>query len=463
MGGIKNMEENKNIVVIKDDNITFSELFSVLWNAKVLIILVSVIMFIVTFLGVKFYNNNNTKVVTFVSMQWDGISEGEYPDGQLFNYMAMFNSNILAETLNETGLSDISVSKLRENIEIEGIVPDDAKALIEQRLRAGEDVNYYPSEFKLSLNVSELNINTQKARQLYNNLVTNFKVDFEQKYVQRTILVSLEDTDLSVYDYADIYDLLKSETTLIKNSINQKLPEGSKFISTTNHLGFQDLLIRVNRLEQTLMKDLIASIETKDRIVSKNPTLTKTRYENQIETLELELQRLTSIKVELTTLITNYNGGEHVIIIPGMTPDNSYKIDPYLNDLYEMIVENEYKIAEVNKEIALYESRIVKLSATGAENVANDEHITSINHKVDQITNGIEDLISKTNIVLEDYNKVTVKNTVRELGVASVEMPQNTMMLSLIGLVAGAGLGSVAAFTSYYYKKYKNKTNTVSH
>ncbi len=439
-----------------DEGISLIEIFNIIWKRKVFIFLCTVIVGIFSFIGVRIYNNNNAQLVTVISLQWNGITEGEYPDGQLFHVSSMFETHVLNEALIDAGLDRVSTNKLRNSINVTGIVPNNIVKMIEQSLAKGQEMTYYPTDFKLTLNYGSLGINASQGEKLIEYIISNFREDFERTYIMQKVLVENIVKNLDEYDYPDMYDVLNSQLKLIENSINRTFPQSSKFVSSNNGLGFDDLLVIVNRIRNTKMQDMLAGLETSECIVSKNPELTIIRYENQIDALEIELTKQTAIKTELTKIISEYKGGEHVIIIPGMSEEYQYNTNPYLNTLYEKLVETEIKIAEDNATIDLLEKRIAKLSMDhDSEGEDFLDRVNFVEQKAEQILNELDTLIEDTNTVLEDYNNLKIKNSVRILATPQVETPQSTLLVSAIGLVLGLMISTFVVIIQHNLNEHK--------
>ncbi len=441
----------------EEDVISLTELFSVIWKGKIIIVITTLLVLFITIIGTKIYNEKNAQLTMVISLQWDGITDGEYPSGQLFNYKNMFQTHVLNDAVDEVKLSNISASDLRDNLVITGIVPNDVVALIEQSIKDGEKMTYYPTDFKLSLNFGALGISEEQGKKLYVELLDKFREDFEQKFIGNDIIRELSLDKLDEYDYDDIYDILSAQVNLINNTLDRNILEGSNFTSS-NGYAFEDLLVISNLIQNTSLEDMLAGLESQDYIISKNTNLSKARYENQINVLQNSLIEKTTIKTELNTLITNYKGGEHIIIIPGT--DIQYDTNPYLNTLYEKLVENEYEIASINAEIELLQSKITKLP-TEVEKSSTDyqDSISFFEDKTVLTVNDLNDLIIDTNQAVEEYNSLVVKNAVRTLTLPNVEVPKNMVLVTAIGFVLGSMLSVGFVLIRHNYKENKQKQN----
>lgn len=443
----------------KVEGFSLNDILSALWRGKYIIIGSMVLFAILGLLGGRVINNRGSQVTTIISLDWEGLEAGEYPDGQTFVVTNMFNANVINLALKDTDLTHLNVNDVRKSISIQGIVPNDIVILVEQSLRRGETMTYIPTEYRVTLKHGNLGISYDQGILLLTNIFENYRIYFENKFNVDTILTPLSKDNLVNYDYPDIYVFFESEVYILKDRINQTLPDSARFVSHTNGMSFNNLLTVLNRIESTLLRELNSGLESADYIISKNPQRLKIRYENELALLTFDLNEQTKIRSELLTLIDTYKGGEHVVIIPGVNGNIEYATNPYLSNLYDKLVDIEYKIALINKQIAILENHIDKLVVNQIYNEDYLERIEFFEATIDKLIDEFNALLNQTNIVLDDYNKTLIKDVIVNISSFNQIRPLNGLVVLVGSVAVGAVVGLVIALTLNVYQNNKTKQN----
>jgi hypothetical protein len=304
-----------------------------------------------------------------------------------------------------------------------------------------------------------LGITQEKGLNIVTLLVDTFRERFEAKYVNRTVLLDYSNEDLTSFDYIESHEILASQTQLIRNAVYNVLPEGNDFVSSQLGISFNDILVRLNLLESIELNNMESRIN--NYLLSKDPDLLITIYEYRVESLEYDLAEKEDIETELQLLITNYTGGTSTIIIPGMASEDQVMVEPYLNSLYENLVNTQADIASYEQDIAFYSLRIDRLNGDDpsfsvtptkqAEEIVKVEE--SITSSVDVISNIVED----ANTLLTEYNLFVSRGLVKSVVPPQYTGGTNLFLFGLVGIVLGGIIGVGVAFVADY--KVKNKKN----
>ena len=168
-----------------EKEISLQELFKVLWKGKFVILLTLFSVLIVTFIGIKIYSTKKSQVSTVVTLQWEGINDGQYPDGGAFNYKHLIDPYIIIETLEQVSLTKINNNDLRNAIVITPLIPDNIVATIEKAIKEGKNYDYYPTHYKITISNGALNISVSEAQSLLNEMIEQFRCRFNKKYVNQ--------------------------------------------------------------------------------------------------------------------------------------------------------------------------------------------------------------------------------------------------------------------------------------
>jgi hypothetical protein len=427
----------------KQEGLSLKWLFTVIWYYRILFVIVFSIV-LATIFGIGLlYNGQNSKVVTYVELQWDGITEGLYPDGQRFDYSNMLGSDLYANAYDNADIEPISSTELKKSISIIPIVPASVTEYIESQLLRGEQVSYFATEFKIILNNGDLNLNLTDAQALLNSLINEFKLDFERKYISKSIIIDYMKTDLSQYDYNEAYDILSSQIELIYDITDQVLAESNNFTSAQLGFGFNNIKVRADLIRNIDLENIIASVN--NYLLTKNVELLITKYKYTLEIKNLDLNKELEYLSEIETLITDYTGSSSTIIIPGVDVD-IIELDPYLNNLYQEAVTTQRAIAVYNRDIAYYEIQISRLEGNDPEFIITpekqNEEIENVEAAIISSTQQLSSVVNDLSILLEEYNLYRSRSLVKVLNTPQYEPELNLLFIAILGVLVG-GLASL--------------------
>lgn len=441
-----------------EEGISLKEIFTIIWRWKWIVIIITFVGFFLGGLAGYFTNKNQTSVTTIVEFQWDGVTKGEYPNGERFDYGSAFNATVYGQVIEDLSL-EFSISELQKSLSITPIVPNNIIEVSEKALLQNIDFSYYPTSFRLSVNISKLGLNETQASSLLSALISEFRDDFERKYINRTIIFDFTQEDLSDYDYIESYEILKSQTSIIRNAASNLLPQASDFVSSELGIGFNDIIVRIDLLNSISLNNMESRIN--NYLLSKDSDLLITIYEYRVETLEYDLAEQQTIEVQLQTLVTNYEGGTSTIIIPGMDSNNEIATEPYLNTLYAKLVDTQGKIASYEQDIAFYELRIDRLNGDDPLFSITPQKQAEETQKVEDLitlsSNSISQIVEDTEILISEYNRFITKGLIRTIVPPQSESGASILLYGAIGLVLGGMIGLASAFLFDYRKNNLKK------
>ena len=447
---------------VEDDGISLIDLFLIVWKKRLLIIALSLVGLILGFAVAFIMNNNNQALSTIVEYQWDGINEGEYPNGARFEVSNAFTVTVYLNAIDAAGV-ELTSNEVREQLTIRPIVPNNILNAIQQAIENGEELTYFPTAFKYTLNTGQLGISEAEGSVLLNALIDGFRDDFESKYIQQAVVLNYALTNLDQYDYSEVARIYTTQLELIESAIEQVLPEGNTFISSELGLSFNDILVELDLVRSVDLNNMNALINT--FLLTKNidRAITRLEYNNEIKALELAKE--SQVLSDLQDAIANYPGSEQTIVIPGL--DGTIETTTYLEILYTQLLESQRTIAELEQDIAFNESRIVLYEAqrdnNGNSPAAQDAlaELTEANTGLLDSTNlVINNLVENTNTLLEEYNLIVVRNIATTLAAPTSEEGSNSLLYAAIGLILGGMISLGVVFIDHTMKTYKKNKLT---
>lgn len=450
------MNSVENQAVRNNNPITLKDIILIVWARKWFLVLTAIIgLILTTGLGMV-YNYFTSEVATIVEFQWNGISKGEYPDQTRFDYTNLFESYILADSIAELSLEGISSSDLKSGITVTPIVPSSVYDLIEAELLKGNQLSYFPNVFRISIKPTALGMKELQAEQLLSYLIDEYRVDFEKKYIQRSVVIDYTDVSLTAVDYIEAHEILASQITLIENSVGYVLEDSTTFVSTQLGIGFSEILVRTDLVTNINLDSISARIN--NYLLTKDKTLLITRYSYAIEQLELALTKYIKIETGLQTLIDNYVGSTTTIIIPGLE-NTVIDTESYLKTLYSTLVSTKSDIAETEEEISYYQVRIDRLEGNDPAFIVTPEQVVIETAKVEASlivsTEIISDIVSDLEIMFAEYNTFVTRSTINPLMTPQYIPNVQVMMLAAGGLVFGFSVGLAIVFILFQKKETK--------
>ena len=431
-----------------EKEISLTDVFLIFWKKRVLIVLLSFFGLVSGALFSWTESLFNLQVSTIVEYQWDGINQGEYPNGEPFDVNNAFSASTYGEIISELNL-ELTSPEIRNELTISPILPNDILAAIELALENGEDYVFYPTAFKYTLSLSPLNLGENKGKQLLNGLIEGFLEEFEQKYIVQNVVRSYAFDTIETYDYPDQVDVLASQVNLLNSSINRVLPQANAFISPILGIGFNDILAETTLLS-TIDINVLDSL-IRNNFLTKDAELYINRLEFQNTLLEVELAKQQQIRTDILSLIDSYPGSTTTIIIPGL--DGSIETESYLETLYDNLLSVNVTIAGLEQDLAYNEVLI-----TSYQNANNNESLIQlVENNIQRIYDSLTLLISQTNTMFSEYNRFLVKNIALVLVPATNSGPESLVLSMIIGILLGGTIGGSITLVQHSQKEYRKR------
>ena len=271
---------------MEEREIRLKELFDVIWKGKWIIAVAAIAAFVIAAAGSFIYDGTKSKVVTIVTMQWDGVGEGEYPDGSRFDYANAIEATAITFAVDAQGLS-LTTNEVRNAMTLSPIVPNDVLVAIQSAIENGEELSYFPTDYRFTLDNGKLGISVQEASELINEIINQFKADFERKFIYQMSVLDFTATDFDEYDFLDIYDILDTQVKAI-NSLMEPRSEFD-FYSPTLGLTFNDILVRTEIVERIELTQVIT--RTNNYLLTKDKAYLVTNYQYKIEQAKLAVDK----------------------------------------------------------------------------------------------------------------------------------------------------------------------------
>lgn len=427
-----------------EDEIDLAELIGVLIKSKILIIAITIIFSILSFLIGMVQHNNSKKATTIISFNYSEIENGENPDNTLFNKKQIISSLIINKLytkypeLKEMG---ITTEDIKEGIKINGIVPNNIYEIAKTALKKGENYEYYPSNYNMELKVTG---DKKLDEQLLNEIVLEYIKDFHFNYNTNDHLGKINIRSVDNYDYKDYINILKNSIEIIKNNISNK--NTSKFISTRTNLTYEDVIKILNGIVSTDIDKISSFIEVYN--ITKDKKYLKANYNYIIKELELEKDKKIGEAKVIDEMLKVYKPQERKILVPSIG-ETGVKIsteEEYYSDLINKALQAKIRVKQIESDINYYQNKIKDMSEYSNENqIEMDE-------KIDRIIVKINDLIDEINIMNDEYVELNYSDAVKMSVPVETNGESKFMLILAVGTILGLFMGIFAAFVKEFIK-----------
>lgn len=402
----------QNAVQDEEDTITIpvAEIFHQLRKYVLLWVLIAVVAAGLVFGGsLVAYSSKSTPLTAMVGFSYDGIESGLDPNGNEFDANSIKTPSIIQETLSDLGLSEKSVDLVRNGLTISGVVPEDTideltayKSIFDstnsiEAAKQMMDVSYYPTQFEVQFQYTNLGLSRSQAADLLNTLLSNYRTYFMRTYgFNKSFGDALNSVDYTGYDYPQALDLLNNSLNSLQNYVSTLVDnDNTRFRSAETGYTFTDLQAAVSTLKTVDYATLTSYVLGKN--VTKDKSSLETYYQYQIDTLN---RSLTGAQEKLNTIIDSinkYQKDSYVLMASadGTTSNALTQPSEAYDDLISQKTDAQSDVSSYQSRIKDYQTRLDTLKKTAVASKADQE-------KVDQ---DMEAICNKLNQVIADVNQ----------------------------------------------------------
>lgn len=316
-------------------------------------------------------------VITF---QYEGIEEGLDPNGASFDVNKIKSPIVIEEALASLGITDIAAEDIRQNIEIEGVIPEDAieRITVIKEMAAEDasnyekilDVSYFPSQYVVNL-YQDRHMPASQTREILNAVLESYRVWFLDTYANTEALtVTANLIQYQDYDYAESIDLIQSQIDIMLDYVTERKEQAPDFRSTNTGLSFGDIETSLNTIENIDLANLTSYVESN--------TLTKDRqrqteyYNYRIKKYNMELSEM---QVQLNTVqntIDNYVKDPVVIVSSQESTQELTQTNEYYDRLVQQKLDLSGKIAQTNTNLNKTYELLNAMSESSRQNVQSE-------------------------------------------------------------------------------------------
>lgn len=438
------------------DEISLRELIETLIKGKFLIAAIVMIALIISIGSSLYIKNSSETVKQIVSVNFDGADSGLNPDGTPFDINLLRSSVVLNSAMDNFNIEeDVSINDIRKSIDIRPIVPVNITDIIESRRKAGEEYNYYPSDFVVYFkSYGKLGISDDEAKIVLETIVDEYYKYFNETYSERIMLSdAVGSLDYDGYDYSEISSIVHKQIEIIENYLDSRVVESKEFRSINTGLSFGDMRESADIIKEVDLKkfDSIVSVYK----LTKNKRNLITNYQYLIEQNELEQAKKKSESSVAIDMMTKYDKNSDNLLLPGVSGE-SIKMSSdksYYDDLAKRATESAVEAENKGHDIQYIREEIEKLREDGYTEEVKNQATKEADEMLGKITLKIDNLIDLINNTSNEYFEKKMSNSITKVSPAQIYSDVNVKLNLAIALVLGLMIGVFVVFFREYWKK----------
>jgi len=425
----------------KDGELTIKDVLTIFRRNSGIIFTVTLISIVVGMVAAAAYYFLTVKytgtVSGIISYNYKGAEDGLDPYGRLLDVTKLKSPKVLEPVLSQLNLYEkgVTVEDIRQNIRIEGIIPEDAMQRIliihdispeePSKLEDLNELSYIPTQYTVTLRIPK-KLSVLKGAigvELLSSVLRSYQEYFFEEYSDRSILsTAIVSLPYNEYDYYDSFKVLNGQFNNMINYLNAKRNEAPYFRANSTQMSFGDIITNLNLIKTIDLANMRALVEV--RLVTKDIDFAISCYKAIIldKTLEKDVQmenaRITKEAAE------NYEKDTAVLFgSTGAYPALQFSQPSETYDsLIEQAVAAEEQAVSLQRDIEYYQKRISDMEmisliqdpvivANRKLDVAQVESlIESVSKKMAEWINVINDTVDEymESVAMKDVTKVVL-------------------------------------------------------
>ncbi|SFC10883.1 hypothetical protein [Butyrivibrio sp. YAB3001] len=330
--------------------------------------------------GFEHISGKGSYARAMITFQFDGIEKGLDPNGAAFDVSLLKSPYVIESALSGMGIDERNIETVRKNINIVGVIPEDAVERITVINKMAEkdtdnyekllDVSYFPSQYVVYL-YDDGTFKNNELSQILNGVLSSYKQYFLDTYANAealTVTSNLLSGD--DYDYGESIDLVKTQISIMLSYVEEKMKEAPDFRASSTGLSFEDIVTALNFVKSVDVSRLSSFVESNS--LTKDKSRQVEYYEYRIRTASNEISELETQLETVSNIISSYEK-DPVVVVSGSDSTLQYgEKNEYYDQLVSKKISLNQQIAEKNTGLNEYYLLLNNLNAVAQSNVQAD-------------------------------------------------------------------------------------------
>lgn len=363
--------------------------------------------------GVKYITGKSACAQAVITFQYDGIEEGLDPNGAAFDINKLKAPVVIEAALESLGNTDISVEDVRQNIAIEGVIPEDAVdqiTVIKQMALEDAtnyekilDVSYFPSQYVVSF-YKDWKMSGTETTEILNAVLESYREWFLDTYTNTAVLtVTGNMINYQDYDYAEAVDIIKSQIDIMQSYVAERLKDAPDFRSANTGLSFGDIQTSLNTIESIDLAKLVSYVENNNLTKDKQSLIDYYNY--NIKEYTMDISELQSQLTTVQTTIDSYIKDPVVIVSSQESTQEITQKDEYYDSLLEKKLNLSNQISQINTKLNKTYTLLNDLQSAGAQTGQKQQE--KADAMLESITATLSDWTTRIEDTTEEYYTTT--------------------------------------------------------
>ena len=363
--------------------------------------------------GVKYVTGKSACAQAVITFQYDGIEEGLDPNGAAFDINKLKAPVVIEAALESLGNTDISVEDVRQNIEIEGVIPEDAVdriTVIKQMALEDAtnyekilDVSYFPSQYVVSF-YKDWRMSSTETTEILNAVLESYREWFLDTYTNTAVLtVTGNMINYQDYDYAEAVDIIKSQIEIMQNYVAERLKDAPDFRSANTGLSFGDIQTSLNTIESIDLAKLVSYVENNNLTKDKQRLIEYYNY--NIKEYTMDISELQSQLSTVQATIDGYVKDPVVIVSSQESTQEITQKDEYYDSLLEKKINLSNQISQINTKLNKTYTLLNDLQNSGAQSGQKQQE--QADAMLQSVTATLSDWTTRIENTTEEYYTTT--------------------------------------------------------
>lgn len=374
-------------------------------------------------IGVEHIMGQGSYARAVVSFQYEGIEEGLDPNGAAFDIHKMKSPVVIEEALSSLGITEYSAEQIRENIAIQGVIPEDAveritviKEMALEDVSNYEkilDVSYFPSQYIVYF-YNQLGMSGTEATQVLDAVLESYRTYFLNTYANTEVLtVTGNLIDYTEYDYAEALDMLRAQIDIMLDYVNERRNQAPEFRSAATGLSFGDISTALDTVESVDMAKLSSYIES--HTLTKDKDRQREYYEYKVKKYNMDIAECQVKLNNVQSVIDKYQKDPVVIVSSQETTQQIEQTNEYYDELLQQKLSLSERIAALNTDLNETYVLLDAINNSAIENTQNE--FDYVDGLLDSIAQTIVDWAKLTEETTEEYYTTTLFSNAYKIGV----------------------------------------------
>jgi len=449
-------------------NISIWNIFEYIFRWKWLIAIIVALSLCLAY----FYVSSNQTYTAEIIIKYvdENAKKGLTPQNDPLDVYEIMSPNILTDTINDLGLK-IGVEDIKKSLVIEPIIPEEEAKIKENKIKANEPYSYFPIYYSVRYTVGSSK-SGEFARDVLDKIMYYYHKFYSENYLNHTSIPQLDyKSKISFYDYLEIADFMKDDTSYIINYVDNMAQSFPEFRSPNTGLSFGDLRNDYKVVQDfelnALYTDIFSGQVTQNEDVllkvykykkEQNLLKNKNKQEETTATLGLMDQYVESNGKVINSRDRTDGGGDNFDTKEIVINDKPSKAKTTYDDLVDKYVSSGVMAGSYSFD-AQYCDDVMKIFSSN-NTVSTKEQVDNVVNDINAISEKLNDMHDTLNILINDFNRYTAGSHIVSLSNISLFNNLSSRLYILIALAVGLMVGIVLAIAIEIIGKYLKKNKS---